>query len=271
MVEIIKLALSEDKINEDITTNSLLGYDKNVTAEVVSNSPGIISGIDVFKKTFEMVDQGIIINAIKKNGESVKKGEVVIRISGRESSILKAERTALNFLQRLSGISSLTRKYVDKIKSHRISLLDTRKTSPGMRTLEKEAVRHGGGKNHRMDLEEMAMVKDNHIKMAGTITNAVRCVREKYPGKKIEVEVKNLKEFNETISLHVDRIMLDNFKEDMIKEAVKLKKGGVEIEISGSVNLENIEKKAISGIDYISVGALTHSYQSLDLSLNIKR
>ena len=195
----------------------------------------------------------------------------MIQITGRESSILKAERTALNFIQRLSGISTLTKKYVDKIKPHNISLLDTRKTSPGMRILEKDAVRHGGGQNHRMDLEEMAMVKDNHIKMAGSITNAVRGIRKKYPDKKIEVEVKNLNELNETLPLQVDLIMLDNFSEDMIKGAVKLKKGGIQFEISGSVNLGNIEKKAIPGVDYISVGALTHSYQSLDLSLNIRR
>jgi len=169
----------------------------------------------------------------------------------------------------LSGIAALTRKFVDKLKPYSASLLDTRKTTPGMRYLEKKAVRDGGGTNHRMNLEDMAMVKDNHIKMAGSISTAVQKIREKSPGKKIEVEVKNLKELEEALSMDVDIVMLDNFSTERLKEAVKINNHRLKLEVSGNVSLENIEEKAAAGIDFISVGALTHSFKSLDLSLNI--
>lgn len=270
--KIVELALKEDKVEEDITTNSLISYDKVVTADVSAKEPGTISGVDVFTETFKMVDPDIQINIFKGNGSQVEQNSIILKIKGRESSILRAERTALNFLQRLSGISTLTKKFVDRIKHHKnIVILDTRKTTPGMRYLEKKAVRDGGARNHRMDLEEMAMVKDNHIKIAGSIKNAVKKIKEKYPEKKIEVEVKNISELNEALSLNIDFIMLDNFNTSMIKKAVKLKKNGIKFEVSGNITLENIPEKVIPGIDFISVGALTHSYKSLDLSLNISR
>ncbi|MCK5055628.1 MAG: carboxylating nicotinate-nucleotide diphosphorylase [Candidatus Aminicenantes bacterium] len=273
MLQIIELALSEDKISADITTNSLIEYDNQVSAYAAAKEAGVISGIPVFIETFKKVDPATQIQILKNDGDEVKKGDIVLEILGKESSILKAERTALNFLQRLSGISTLTKKYVDKLKPYNITLLDTRKTTPGMRYLEKKAVRDGGGSNHRLNLEEMAMVKDNHIRMAGTISKAVKKIREKFPQKKLEVEVKDLSELNEALSLQVDLIMLDNFDPGLLKEAVKIKKkspGHVKFEISGNVTLENIEEKAIPGIDFISVGALTHSVKSLDLSLEIR-
>ncbi len=272
MRKIIELALTEDKIIDDITTNSLAGYDNQTTAYVTAKAEGIISGIPVFIAAFEKVDPAIHIEIFKNDGAAVKKGDRVLEIRGSEVSILKAERTALNFLQRLSGIASLTKRYVDKLKPYNIVLLDTRKTTPGLRYLEKKAVRDGGGRNHRLNLAEMAMVKDNHIKMAGTIKNAVTKIRDKFPQKKIEVEVKNLSELKEALSLGVDLIMLDNFDPALLSEAAALKKNSADTvyyEISGNVTLENIAEKALPGIDFISVGALTHSYKSLDLSLDI--
>jgi nicotinate-nucleotide pyrophosphorylase (carboxylating) len=275
MQEIITLALEEDRVRDDVTTNSLKDYDNQVTAAVIAKENGIISGTRVFITTFITIDPVISVNVFKGDGCEVKKGDVVLEIKGRESSILKAERTALNFLQRLSGIATLTKKFVDKLRPYHTTLLDTRKTTPGMRYLEKKAVKDGGGANHRMNLEDMAMVKDNHIEMAGTISNAVKKIKEKFPGKKIEVEVKNLTELEEALSLEVDMIMLDNFSPEILKEAVQTVKQiknrhRAKLEISGNVNLENIEQKAALGVDFISVGTLTHSFTSLDLSLKIR-
>jgi nicotinate-nucleotide pyrophosphorylase (carboxylating) len=275
MQEIINLALAEDRVREDVTTNSLKDYDNQVTAAVIAKENGIISGTGVFIATLITVDPTISVNVFKGDGSEVKKGDLVLEIKGMESSILEAERTALNFLQRLSGIATLTKKFVDKLKPFHTTLLDTRKTTPGMRYLEKKAVKDGGGSNHRMNLEDMAMVKDNHIEMAGTISNAVKKIREKFPKKKIEVEVKNLTELEEALSLEVDMIMLDNFNPGMLEAAVQTVKQSPnhrrsKLEISGNVDLENIAGKAAVGVDFISVGALTHSFTSLDLSLKIR-
>lgn len=267
--QIIRLALSEDKVRNDVTTNSLLDYDREVTARVTAKEDGIISGTGVFTDTFQMVDPGISVLVLKEDGSRVNKGDVVLEIKGMESSILKAERTGLNFIQRLSGIATMTGKFTDKLRPLKVTLLDTRKTTPGMRTLEKKAVKDGGGSNHRMDLEDMAMIKDNHITMAGSISNAVKKVREHFPGKKIEVEVKNLEELHEALAMEVEMIMLDNFNPSLLAEAVKITDHRAKLEVSGNVTLENIGEKAAAGIDYISVGALTHSFKSLDLSLNI--
>jgi nicotinate-nucleotide pyrophosphorylase (carboxylating) len=270
--KIIELALVEDRVRDDVTTNSLLGYDREVTARVTAKEDGIISGIQVFSAVFQTLNAGIKIKVLKGDGALVKRGDIVLELIGMESSILKAERTALNFLQRLSGIATITRRYVEKLGVLNITLLDTRKTTPGMRYLEKKAVLHGGGTNHRLNLADMAMVKDNHIKMAGSISHAVEKIREKHPDKTIEVEVKNLEELEETLSLvpGVHMIMLDNFSPELINEAVKRNNQQVKLEISGNVNLDNIAEKAVEGVDYISVGALTHSFKSLDLSLNIE-
>ena len=268
--KIVQLALTEDKVGEDVTTDSLLEFDRQVGADVLAKQPGIISGMAAFKRTFQQVDPEVTIRVFKEDGTAVKAGEVVAQVEGRESSILKAERTALNFLQRLSGIATTTAKFVEMIKSNHTSILDTRKTTPGMRYLEKKAVRDGGGLNHRMNLEAMALVKDNHIKMAGSISRAVRSIRAKFPQKKIEVEVKDLLEFKEAMDLKIDCIMLDNFSIDMIRKAVELNDNKIKLEVSGNVTLDNVEEKVKTGIDFISVGALTHSFKSLDLSLEIR-
>ncbi len=269
--EIVQLALEEDRARHDVTTNSLLDCDRRVTANVTAKEEGIISGTGVFITVFQAIDQTVSIRILKEDGSAVKKGDVVLEIEGMVGSILKTERTALNFLQRLSGIATLTKRFMDKLKPYNVTLLDTRKTTPGMRYLEKKAVKDGGGSNHRMNLEDMAMVKDNHITMAGSISKAVKRIREKFPGKRIEVEVKNLTELKEVLSLEpaVDMIMLDNFSPELLEEAVKLNNHRVKLEVSGNVTLENTAEKAATGIDFISVGALTHSFKSLDISLNI--
>ncbi|MCP5109182.1 MAG: carboxylating nicotinate-nucleotide diphosphorylase [bacterium] len=273
MHRIIELALEEDRAHEDVTTNSLVDFDRKVSAAVTAKEDGIISGTEVFTAVVFAVDPGVSVRVLRGGGSAVKKGDTVLEIQGLESSILKAERTALNFLQRLSGIATLTKVFSDKLKPYDTILLDTRKTTPGMRWLEKKAVRDGGGTNHRMNLEDMAMVKDNHVEMAGSITTAVKKIRRNFPGKKIEVEVKNLEELEEALALEpkVDMIMLDNFQPHLLKKAVDVTNQRVKLEVSGNVKLENIEEKAACGIDFISVGALTHSFKSLDLSLNISQ
>jgi nicotinate-nucleotide pyrophosphorylase (carboxylating) len=268
---IVRLALAEDRVQADITTNALIDLDREARAEVRAKAAGIISGIEAFMLTMSQVDAALRVTVHAGDGCTVEPGSLVLEIRGRESSILKAERTALNFLQRLSGVATLTRQFIEKLKPCRAVLLDTRKTTPGMRYLEKKAVRDGGGRNHRLNLEDMAMIKDNHIAMAGGIRPAVERVRAACPGKKIEVEVKSLPELEEALALGVEMIMLDNFPLDQVSLAVALNRGRAKLEISGNVTLENIAEKVASGVDFISVGALTHSFQSLDLSLKIMR
>ncbi len=269
--KIVRLALEEDRVDEDVTTNSLAGLDGPARAELRAKEAGVISGIEAFTLVLHEVDPELEVAVFAGDGCEVKPGDLVLEVDGRESSILKAERTALNFLQRLSGVATLTRRFVEKLKSGRAVLLDTRKTTPGMRYLEKNAVRHGGGRNHRLNLEDMAMVKDNHIVMAGGIAPAVACVRAANPGKTIEVEVKNIAELEEALALDVELVMLDNFPPELASEAVAVNRGRARLEISGNVTLENIAEKAAIGVDFISAGALTHSFRSLDLSLKIVR
>ncbi len=266
---IILLALEEDEVRNDITTNSLSEFDSEIRAVVIAKEKGIISGTSIFKLTFAEVDPSVLVTILKGDGEEVHKGDIAIELSGPKTSILKGERTALNFLQRLSGIATLTRKYTDLIKDSGIILLDTRKTTPGMRYPEKKAVKDGGGTNHRMNLSEMAMIKDNHIRMAGSISKAVDMIRKNSPDTKIEVEVTGIDELKEALSKKVDIIMLDNFDTDLLDKAVFLKEKGVKYEISGNITLDNISSRLHKGIDFISSGALTHSFKSLDLSLEI--
>jgi nicotinate-nucleotide pyrophosphorylase (carboxylating) len=269
--KIVCLALEEDRVNDDVTTSSLAGLDGSARAELRAKEAGVISGIEAFTLVLHEVDPELEVAVFAGDGCEVKPDDLVLEVNGRESSILKAERTALNFLQRLSGVATLTRRFIEKLKPSRAVLLDTRKTTPGMRYLEKNAVSHGGGRNHRLNLEDMAMVKDNHIVMAGGIAPAVERVRAACPGKTIEVEVKNIAELEEALALGVELVMLDNFPPELASEAVAVNRGRARLEISGNVTLENIAEKAASGVDFISVGALTHSFRSLDLSLKIVR
>ncbi|MDD8012356.1 MAG: carboxylating nicotinate-nucleotide diphosphorylase [Acidobacteriota bacterium] len=269
--KIVRLALEEDRVDDDITTNSLADLDGPARAELRAKEAGVISGIEAFALTMREVDPELEVDVFLGDGCAVKAGDLILEVSGRESSILRGERTALNFMQRLSGIATLTQAFVEALTPSRAVLLDTRKTTPGMRYLEKNAVRHGGGRNHRLNLEDMAMVKDNHIAMAGGITPAVERVRAACPHKTIEVEVKTIAELKEALALGVELVMLDNFPLERTVEAVAVNGGRAKLEISGNVTLENIAAKAATGVDFISAGALTHSFRSLDLSLKIVR
>jgi nicotinate-nucleotide pyrophosphorylase (carboxylating) len=269
MRRLVALALAEDGVDADVTTNALATFDRPARAEASAKAAGVISGCGPFVETFRQVDPGVRVEIVCGDGGEVEPGDVVARLSGSESSILKGERTALNFLQRLSGVATLTRRYVEALKPFKTVLLDTRKTTPGMRGLEKKAVRDGGGTNHRLNLADMAMVKDNHIAMAGSIAAAVAEVRRFSPAVRIEVEVKNLDELEQALACGIDWIMLDNFPPDLARRAVAAVSGRSKLEISGNVTLETIAERAALGVDFISVGALTHSFRSLDLSLNI--
>ncbi len=271
LLKIVRLALEEDRVRQDVTTDSLADLDGPARAELRAKEAGVISGIEAFSETMRQVDGLLEIDVFLGDGCPVTCGDLVLEVRGRESSILKAERTALNFMQRLSGVATLTARFVAALRPYHAVLLDTRKTTPGMRYLEKNAVRHGGGRNHRLNLEDMAMVKDNHIAMAGGITPAVERVRAAHPGKAIEVEVKDLSGLEEALLLRVELIMLDNFPLELARQAVALTDGRARLEVSGNVTLENVAEKAATGVDFVSVGALTHSFRSLDMSLKIVR
>lgn len=265
--EMIQRALAEDLGYGDITTESLQLGDREVRAKLIAKEEGVIAGVETFCATFWEVDSDVVIKKLVSDGNLVKKGEIICELTGKSNSMLKAERVALNFLQRLSGIASLTRKMVEAIGECDVRLLDTRKTTPLLRVLEKQAVRAGGGYNHRFGLYDMIMLKENHILSAGSITEAVKRVRREDVSHKIEVEVTNLEELTEAVECRVDRVMLDNMSIEEMKEAVELYKGKVEMEASGNINLETIGRVAKTGVDYISSGALTHSYKSMDISL----
>ncbi len=268
--ELIKMALEEDHIENDITTNSLFPEYRKAKAIVIAKSDGILCGLDIFKEVFLTIGKEINFKTDFKDGDEFKKGDIIIEMEGDVRIILKGERTALDFLGHLSGIATKTHSLVKKTGG-RIKVLDTRKTTPGFRELEKYAVKTGGGYNHRMNLEEMAMLKENHLIFFNSIKDAVDRIRKRSKDIKIEVEVKNLKEFKEVLSLEVDRIMLDNFSLEDIREAVKINGGRRELEISGGVNESNIEEYSLTGADYVSSGALTHSFKNSDFSLLIKK
>jgi nicotinate-nucleotide pyrophosphorylase (carboxylating) len=267
---LMKLALSEDIGNGDITSEMLVANHLSGKAVIVAKQEGILAGLEVTEMVFLMVDPKISFRSLKKDGEMIKKRDKVAFVRGKVKSILSAERTALNFLQRLSGIATLTAKYVEKIEGTKAKILDTRKTTPGLRILEKYAVKIGGGENHRMGLFDMILIKENHIKAAGGILDAVKKARSKCRKKIIEIEVGNLDEVKEAILSTPDWIMLDNMKIPDMKKAVRMIRSGspnIKIEASGGINLKNVQRIAITGVDYISVGALTHSAPALDLSL----
>jgi nicotinate-nucleotide pyrophosphorylase (carboxylating) len=273
---LIRLALSEDIGKGDLTSEALVGNILSGKAIIISKQEGIITGLEVAKMVFQMVDQKIIFRSQKQDGESIKKGDKIALIRGRVKSILSAERTALNFLQRLSGIATLTAKFVEKTKGTKAKILDTRKTTPGLRILEKYAVKAGGGENHRMGLFDMILIKENHIKAAGGISEAIKKAKAKYRSfgscgkKRIEVETRNLNEVREAIQAAPDWIMLDNIKIQEMKKAVRMIRSAnpnIKIEASGGINLRNVRRIALTGLDFISVGALTHSAPALDLSL----
>lgn len=270
--EIIANALTEDVGDGDHTSLSCIPYDAKGKAKLVAKEDGVLAGVDVAEKVFKMVDHTTKFNALLKDGTIIKPGDVVFEVEGKSLSLLTAERLALNFLQRMSGIATKTAHYVSLIEGTGAKLLDTRKTTPNLRLLEKMAVRIGGGYNHRMGLYDMIMIKDNHVDFAGGINKAVErtvnYLKEKGLGLKIEVEVRSFDEIDDVINTNaVHRIMLDNFSTDELKKAVEYIDKRLETEASGGITEKNIREYALTGVDFISVGALTHHIKSLDLSL----
>ncbi len=268
--KIIELALEEDIGTGDITTEYLDLPRKNVSAYLIAKQDGVLCGLQVAFKVFKAVDENITCIAYRKDGDILKKGETFAKIEGYSSSVLQGERVALNFLQRMSGIATLTRQFIEKINPFPAKLLDTRKTTPLLRQLEKYAVRIGGAFNHRFGLYDMIMIKENHIRAAGSISNAVKSLKRNNATYRIEVEVTNLEELEEAVNAKVDRVMLDNMSVEIMREAVEKYSGRVELEASGNVSLDTVHQIASTGVDYISSGALTHSYKSLDISLLFK-
>ncbi|KPJ66038.1 nicotinate-nucleotide pyrophosphorylase [candidate division WOR-1 bacterium DG_54_3] len=267
---LIELSLSEDIGKGDLTSEAVI--DEGVLAKgiIVAKEEGVLAGLDIAKTVFLQSDPDFVFESPFKDGNKVMRGEEVATLKGRAKSILSGERTALNFLQHLSGIATLTSKYVERVKDTGIKILDTRKTTPGLRWLEKYAVKMGGGENHRMGLFDMILIKENHIKAVGSISRAVQKAKTKYPMEKIEVETRNLGEVKEAVNSEVDWIMLDNMSTDEIKKAVKVIRScrkETKIEASGRIDLNNVRELALTGVDFISMGALTHSAPALDFSL----
>ena len=266
--ELILSALREDITSEDITTNSVMREYQLGEVELICKQDGVIAGLDVFKRTFELLDSKTEVTFTKKDGDTVKNGDKIGVVRGDIRVLLSGERTALNYLQRMSGIATYTRSIADLLKGSRTKLLDTRKTTPNMRVFEKYAVKVGGGYNHRYNLSDGILLKDNHIGAAGGVKEAVQMAKEYAPFvRKIEIEVENIDMLKEALDAGADIIMLDNMSVEDMKEAVKLVSGKAETECSGNVTKENVEKLVDIGVDYISSGALTHSSPILDLSL----
>lgn len=270
IIEIIRLALAEDIHTGDITTQYLDLENLNRTAFMIAKAEGILAGAEIAKLVFKELDPDLKVTLYRKDGDRVLPKEEIMRIEGKPASILQAERTALNFIQRLSGIATKTHHLVTKIASTQARLLDTRKTTPLLRQLEKYAVSIGGGINHRYGLYDMILIKENHIRAAGSLTEAVARVKRRNSSYKIEVEVTNIAELEEAYQAGVDRVMLDNMEPKLIKQIARKYRNKIELEASGGITEENILSYAKTGIHYISVGALTHSYKSLDISLLFK-
>ncbi len=269
---LIDLAFTEDIGEGDHTTLCSIPESAIGKASLVIKEAGILAGVEVAIKVFHKLDSQLKVDVLIKDGSSVKPGDVVFTVEGKVQSILQTERIMLNIMQRMSGVATATNKYVALIAGTGAKVLDTRKTTPGMRMLEKQAVKLGGGENHRIGLFDMILLKDNHIDFAGGIENAIAGANNYLKGKKkslkIEIEVRNMDELNEVLRVgNVDRVMLDNFTPEATKEAVKLVNGRVELESSGGITSDTIRSYAETGVDYISVGALTHSVKGLDMSL----
>ncbi len=272
--KLIDLGLEEDINTGDVTTDSIIPESMNAVATMTAKQDGVISGIEVIKKVYERFQKDIVYTPYFKNGDHVKKGDVLLKIEASYPTLLKGERLSLNIFQRMCGIATETAKYVKELVGTSTELLDTRKTAPGLRVLDKMAVKDGGGTNHRMGLYDMAMIKDNHIKMAGGITKAVEQVRSNIPATiKIEVETTNLAEVDEAIAAGADIIMLDNMDNATMTKAVQtIKASGkaIKTEASGNMSIPRLVEVAATGVDYISVGALTHTVKGMDISMNIQ-
>jgi nicotinate-nucleotide pyrophosphorylase (carboxylating) len=263
-------ALKEDMPLGDITTDNIISEVEVSKAEFLAKQDAVIAGLDIAKYVFEILESSVVFKALVKDGDKVKKGDIIAEVSGSTRALLKGERTALNFLQRLSAIATMTDRYVIKVQGLPVKIADTRKTTPGLRLLEKYAVSAGGGSNHRFSLSDGVLIKDNHIAAAGGITNAVERVRGRIPHTvKIEVEVESMEEVQEALDCKADIIMLDNMSTQQMAEAVRLINKRALVEASGNMTEETIYDVALTGVDIISIGKLTHSANSIDISMNI--
>ncbi|MCK4397293.1 carboxylating nicotinate-nucleotide diphosphorylase [candidate division WOR-3 bacterium] len=272
LLKIVKSAVEEDIGKGDITTKFSVSPDINALGIIVAKEKGILAGTQVAKEVFWVVDKNTKSTFQKADGDKFISGEIIADIRGKAPSLLSAERVALNFLQRMSGIATLTARYVKKIKGTKAKILDTRKTTPNLRLLEKYAVSVGGGFNHRMGLYDQILIKDNHINLGNGIRNVLNKIKDVNSGRLfVEIEVKNIRQLRQALRFNVDRIMLDNMSIEEIGDAVKIVNGRCELEVSGNISLQNIREIAEAGVDYISVGSLTHSYNSIDLCMRIRR
>lgn len=268
--ELIDLAIEEDISTGDISTDAIIPVNSMATAVMTAKADGVVSGLSVIRKVYERFEDGFEWEPYVNDGDHVRKGDRILRIKASYRTLLYGERLSLNILQRMSGIATATARYVEEIKDTHTVILDTRKTAPGMRILDKMAVHDGGGKNHRMGLYDMVMLKDNHIKIAGGIPNAVAAVRKNLPlSVRLEVETTNLEEVKQALECGADIIMFDNMDNATMAEAVKLIGGRAKTEASGNMSIPRLKEVAATGVDYISVGALTHSVTALDISMNI--
>ena len=272
--KLIDLGIEEDINTGDVTTDSIIPATMNAVATMTAKQEGVISGLEIVKMVYDYFQKDVVFTTYFNDGDSVKKGDVILKIEATYPTLLRGERLSLNIFQRMCGIATETARYVKELVGTSTELLDTRKTAPGLRVLDKMAVKHGGGTNHRMGLYDMAMIKDNHIKMAGGITKAVEQVRANItPDIKIEVETTNLDEVREAIAANADIIMLDNMDNATMPEAVAIIKAadkGIKTEASGNMNIPRLKEVAATGVDFISVGALTHTVKAMDISMNIQ-
>jgi nicotinate-nucleotide pyrophosphorylase (carboxylating) len=271
IVEAIDRALAEDIGAGDATTDAIVPTDAVMTGQIIAKQEGVAAGLDVAGAVFIKLDERIRFERLAGEGERVADRQVLARVSGPARALLTGERTALNFMGRMSGIATLTRRFVDAVAGTGAVILDTRKTAPGLRAADKQAVLRGGGRNHRVGLYDMILIKDNHIDFAGSIRAAVERARAADAGLEIEVEARTLDDVRVCLELGVERILLDNMTTDMMREAVKLTAGRARLEASGNVNLETVRQIAETGVDFISIGALTHSIKVFDVSLDWTR
>ena len=270
--DVIKRGLEEDINYIDVTTDYLIPENQISTARFVAKDNGVLAGIEVAMRVFTLIDDTVRFELFKKDGDKVSKGDIILTMKGHTISLLKGERTALNLVQHMSGIATATNRCVELVKGTNASIADTRKTLPGLRALQKYAVVAGGGKNHRYNLSDAAMLKDNHIDAYGSLTNAVNALRAKAGHMvKIEVETRSLEELEEALAVGADVIMLDNMDCATMAEAVRRTAGSAKLEASGNITLENISEVAKTGVDIISLGALTHSVTCFDISMKIDK
>ena len=272
--KLLDLGIEEDINTGDITTESIIPATMNGVATMTAKQDGVISGLDIVKMVYDRFQSDVVFTPYFKDGDVVKRGDVILKIEATYPTLLRGERLSLNIFQRMCGIATETAKYVKELEGTHTELLDTRKTAPGLRVLDKMAVKHGGGTNHRMGLYDMAMIKDNHIKMVGGIAKAVEQVRARIAeGIKVEVETTNIDEVHQAIAAGADIIMLDNMDTQTMAEAVKIINAtnkGIKTEASGNMSIPRLKEVAATGVDYISVGALTHTVKGMDISMNIQ-